>query len=60
VVSICGVSSEVCFLLSASFLSLSLRGSVVRSLWTMIASLRFDVVMSLTEYLTAAEKKELV
>ncbi len=59
-VSICGVSSEVCFLLSASFLSLSLRGSVVRSLWTMIASLRFDVVMSLTEYLTAAEKKELV
>ncbi len=63
-VSICGESSEEFFLLSASFLSLylslSLRGSAVRSLWTLIASLRFDVVISLTEYLTAAGKKELV
>ncbi len=49
-----GVLSIVCVV------SLSLRDSVVRSLWTLIASLGFDVVMSLTEYLTAAEKKELV
>ncbi len=53
-----GVLSIVCVVCVC--VSLSLRGSVVRSLWTLIASLRFDVVMSLTEYLTAAEKKELV
>jgi len=55
-----GVLSIVCIVSLSLSLSLSLRGSVARSLWTLIASLRFDVVMSLTEYLTAAEKKELV